>query len=147
MKAASALALALVAAVGCGSPPPPAPSAVIIADPPSVCFGDDYATGIRLDGSRSTPHLSLVYSRPDPSEGQLTFAWSFEGSAYQVDPNSDPGSATMVVTMAADRPLHVRLRVTNAEGGVTEALTTIAVTFSVPDAGADSGLTAPCPVR
>jgi len=32
------------------------------------------------------------------------------------------------VSMAADRPLHVRLRVENAERGVSEALVTIAVT-------------------
>lgn len=120
--------LAIAASVAsCGSPPPPAPSAVITASPTSVCIGDDLTTTIHLDAKASAPNLSLVYQKPDPNEPPLKYAWSFSGSHVVVD-TGDDHSVALTLFMTADRPLHVRLRVENAAGGVTEALTTISVT-------------------
>lgn len=119
--------LLIVAIAACGGPPPPAPSAVISASPTSVCVGDAYTTTIHLDGKQSSPRLTLVYEKPDPSEPPLRMKWSFSGSAVEIDTGDDV-SDELTLRMAADRPLHVRLRVENAEGGVTEALTTISVT-------------------
>lgn len=114
-------------ALGCGEPPPPAPSAVIRACPGSICQGDDFATSIHLDATKSAPRLTLVEAPKDPNEPPLDIEWSFSGSKmlYDVGTASEPD---VLVSMAADRPLHVRLRVENAAGGVAEALETISVT-------------------
>jgi hypothetical protein len=118
-------------ALACGGPPPPPPSAVITADPERLCAGDDYKTLIHLDAKASAPRLTLVATRPDPSELPLTYAWTFAGSAYTVE-EGDPSADTMAVRVAADRPLHVTLRVENKSGGVAEAEHTIAIVL--PDA-------------
>jgi len=118
----------LVAAVmACGEPPPPAPSAVINASPMAVCVGDAFATAIHLDAKQSLPNLTLVYERPAPDSPPLKYTWSFEGSESTLDDGALDAD-TLVVRMAGDRPLHVRLRVENSVGGVSEALTSIAVT-------------------
>ncbi len=113
--------------MSCGEPPPPAPSAVITASPTSLCIDDGFATPIHLDALSSAQSLTLVYVRPDPNAPPLSFLWSFEGSAMQFD-DGDPKSDVLTVRMRGDRPLHVKLRVQNAAGGVTETLTTISVT-------------------
>lgn len=117
---------------GCGEPPPEVPSAVIKASPASVCFGDSYATPIHLDAKDSSAHLTLAYVRPDPKAPPLAFHWTFSGSESEID-DGDVDGDTLIVKIAGDRPLHVRLRVENAEGGVTEALTTISVTPRDPN--------------
>jgi hypothetical protein len=114
-------------AVSCGEPPPPAPSAVINASPKAVCAGDGFATAIHLDAKQSLPYLTLVYVRPAPGSPPLKYTWSFEGSGSTLDEGSLDADA-LVVHMAGDRPLHVRLRVENSVGGVSDALTSIAVT-------------------
>ena len=118
--------LALVGAA-CAGPPPPAPSAVIEASPRAVCLGDGNATRITLDSSSSSPELTLVPVPRKPTDPPLGILWSFAGSAYEIT-EGDPTADVVTLTMAGDRPLHVTLRVENAEGGVTEAVTTIAVT-------------------
>ena len=119
--------LVCVLAVACGEPPPPAPSAVINASPKAVCVGDGFATAIHLDAKQSLPYLTLVYVRPPADSPPLKYTWSFEGSATTLEDGSLDADA-LVVRMAGDRPLHVRLRVENSVGGVSEALTSIAVT-------------------
>jgi len=113
--------------LGCGEPPPPAPSAVIRACPAAVCLGDDFATSIHLDASKSAPRLTLVEVPADPDEPPLSFSWSFSGSGMLFD-RGTTAEPDILVSMKADRPLHVRLRVENADGGVAEALQSIAVT-------------------
>lgn len=114
--------------VACGEPPPPAPSAVIRACPASVCVGDDYATSIHLDATKSAPRLTLVEAPVDPDEPPLSVRWSFSGSAWLFDNDGVATQPDVLVSMAADRPLHVKLRVENSVGGVSEALKTISVT-------------------
>lgn len=114
-------------AVSCGEPPPPAPSAVINASPKTVCVGDGFATAVHLDAKQSLPYLTLVYVRPPKDSPPLRYTWSFEGSASTLEDGSLDADA-LVLRMAGDRPLHVRLRVENSVGGISEALTTIAVT-------------------
>lgn len=114
-------------AVACGEPPPPAPSAVINASPKAVCVGDGFATAIHLDAKQSLPYLTLVYVRPAAGSPPLKYAWSFEGSENTLEDGSLDADV-LTVRMAGDRPLHVRLRVENSVGGVSEALTSIAVT-------------------
>jgi len=100
---------------------------VIRACPSSVCMGDDFATSIHLDATKSAPRLTLVEAPPDPNEPPLKFQWSFSGSKMLFD----EGGATdddLLVSMQADRPLHVTLRVENGEGGVSEALKSLSVT-------------------
>jgi hypothetical protein len=121
----------LVVVASCGSPPPPAPSVVITATPSAVCFGDDFQTEIVLDAAKSARHLSLVPAPPDPNAPPLKIKWSFAGSQIRIegDPTRDhTADEQITVRMAGDRPLHVKLRVENDEHGVTEAVTTIAVT-------------------
>lgn len=114
-------------ALGCGEPPPPAPSAVIRACPGSICMGDEFATSIHLDATKSAPKLTLVEAPVDPSEPPLSFEWSFSGSKMLFDKGTT-AEPDILVSMQADRPLHVRLRVENGAGGVAEALETISVT-------------------
>lgn len=123
----SAAWLVCVVAVACGEPPPPAPSAVINASPKAVCLGDAFQTAIHLDAKQSLPALSLVYVRPPAGSPPLKYTWSFEGSEATVEDGSRDADV-LVVRMAGDRPLHVRLRVENSVGGVSDALTSIAVT-------------------
>ncbi len=111
----------------CGEPPPPSPSAVINASPKAVCVGDDFATTILLDAKDSAPYLTLVYVAPDPDAPPLELDWSFTGSETR-SIDGDKKSVELSLAMAGDRPLHVKLRVENSEGGVAEALQTIAVT-------------------
>lgn len=121
------LLVALIAIASCGEPPPPAPSAVITMSPTSVCVGDAFTTPIHLDATSSAQTLTLVYVRPDPDAGPLQFTWSFSGSAIQID-DGDTSSDSLTLRMQGDRPLHVTLRVQNASGGVTEALSTVSIT-------------------
>lgn len=113
--------------LSCASPPAPAPSAVITASPAAVCLGDGFSTPIALDATKSASRLTLVYAGKEPGEPPLSFSWSFSGSDRRIDDGTST-SEQLIVRVAGDRPLHVRLRVTNAAGGVTEALTTIAIT-------------------
>jgi hypothetical protein len=120
------LLLALVL-MGCGEPPPPAPSAVISITPEAVCVGDEFETTIVLDGSDSAPYLTLVYVPPDPNDPPLDFQWTFTGSERSViDGNTK--SAMLSLAMKGDRPLHVKLRVENSIGGVSEVEKSVAVT-------------------
>ena len=114
-------------AIGCGTPPPPAPSAVIRACPAQVCVGDNFSTWIHLDAKKSSSHLKLVYEPPAADEPPLDFTWSFGGSDWNLD-SGELDADDIVVTFAAGRPLHVKLRAENSEGGTAEALRTIAVT-------------------
>jgi len=123
--------LALGFCVSCGQPPPPAPSAVINASPEALCYGDTN-TQVVLDASGSAPRLTLVPAPPDPGEAPLQYQWSFSGDGYMVD-DGDPATSTVTVNLlTATRPLHVTLRVQNGEGGVTEALKSIAITLPDP---------------
>lgn len=132
MGRALSCGLAIGLACSCGSPPPPAPSAVIAVSPAAICQDDAFTTPIELDASGSSPKLTLVYVRPDPNEPPLSFHWSFEGSAIQID-DGDSESPQVTLRAAGDRPLHVSLRVRNAEGGETVALTTIGITLRDPN--------------
>lgn len=93
-----------------------------------MCAGDDYATSIRLDATKSAPRLTLVEAPVDPNEPPLEVRWSFAGSAWLFDEDSQADQPKILVSMAADRPLHVTLRVENSVGGVSEALKTISLT-------------------
>lgn len=120
--------LSALCLVGCSEPPPPAPSAVIRACPWSLCEGDDFATSIHLDATRSAPRLTLVEAPPDPDEPPLKTRWSFAGSDWLFDEDGTADQPDVLVSMAADRPLHVTLVVENAAGGVAQALKSISVT-------------------
>jgi hypothetical protein len=138
--------------LACSGPPPVAPAAVINATPASVCQGDALRTQIHLDARGSSPQLTLVYTRPDPDAGDITFDWSFSGAVCK-NITSDPkvcdvkidaastdalGGVTgsdVLFTMQGDRPVDVALKVTNAAGGVTVAQLTVSIT-PLDDAGA-----------
>lgn len=151
-------------ACACSGPPSNVPSAVVNATPSSVCVGDGFRTSIHLDSNGSSPVLSLVYTKPDPDAGSITFAWSFSGAVCVGIPASpsgwttlsggtpdscdvllDPGSVDalghvngtdVLLAVAGDRPVDVTLVVTNVDaGGTLVAHRTIAIT-PLDDAGA-----------
>jgi hypothetical protein len=126
VRAAFVLA-ALAGAFGaCNGPPPSAPSPVIATTPTTVCIGDDYRTRILLDGTQSTPSLTLV---PAPFEaGLLTYAWTLGGSAYRIVDGS-PTAPKLTVEMAANEPLQVALDVTLPNGGSLTATATVSITL------------------
>ncbi len=152
LAASSLLVSGALASGACSATPPPATSAVILATPTSVCFGDDYRTPITLDGTQSTPTLTLVPAPPGPGAPSLSYAWTLGGSAYRfVGPDGGdaaaPGSLTsdrLTVAIKGDRPLEVGLTVTTAQGGTGSTSTTIAVT--VPGDGGDAGDAGACPL-
>jgi hypothetical protein len=135
----------------CSGPPPVAPAAVINATPSSVCYGDQFRTQIHLDSRGSSPELTLVYTKPDPDAGDISFNWSFSGAVctgtndppvcnVKIDPASTDAlgqieGSDVLLTMAGDRPVDATLKVTNAAGGVTIAHLTISIT-PLDDAGA-----------
>jgi hypothetical protein len=121
------LGIAALLCVACGEPPAAAPSAVISADPTSVCLGDDFASEIRLDAGDSQSHLTLVPVAPNPDEPPLAFSWSFAGAEHRIV-EGDVHAQTLLITSRGDRPLHVSLHVKNSEGGEADALLSIAVT-------------------
>ncbi|MGH7330791.1 MAG: hypothetical protein ACREJX_20775, partial [Polyangiaceae bacterium] len=104
------------------------PSAVIEADPKSICAGDNYATSITLNAKESAPHLTLVATKPDPNEPPLQFTWSFAGAPMLYGTGYDEHTPITIVQTTGDRPLEVTLHVANGEGFSTDALTTIAIT-------------------
>ena len=110
----------------CAGPPPPAPSPVIVTTPTTVCVGDDYKTEIIVDGTQSTPTLTLV---PAPFEaGLLTYAWTLTGSAYRIT----SGSLTtpkLTVEMAGTEPLQVALDLRAVGGGSLTTTATVAITL------------------
>jgi hypothetical protein len=101
---------------------------VIDATPEHVCAGDGFATEIVISGARSAVRLSLVPAAPEP--GELEYAWRLEGSEHLIVAGA-LGERELRVRMAADRPLHATLRVTDDEGGEAEARRTIGITFPV----------------
>ena len=121
------MALLVLVLCACGGPPPPPPTAVIVAEPPSLCEGDGHATPVLLDGRDSAARLTLVPVPPDPDAPPLTYEWSFQGAEHRVV-DGDLGSDHLTITAAADRPLHVTLRVTNELGGVAESIQTVGIT-------------------
>jgi len=112
-------------ALGCAGPPPHPPTAVIDARPATVCEGDDYATVLELSGARSSSALSLVPEGADP-DAPLRFDWALEGADHELVAGSLVGPELSVVT-AGDRPLHVALTVTNADGGQATSERTVAL--------------------
>jgi hypothetical protein len=135
----------------CSGPPPVAPAAVINATPSSVCYGDAFRTQVHLDSRGSSPELTLVYTRPSPDAGDITFAWSLSGAVctgmsdppvcdVKIDPSSTDAlgeliNSDVLFTMAGDRPVDATLKVTNAAGGVTTTSLTVTIT-PLDDAGA-----------
>ncbi|MCC6525515.1 MAG: hypothetical protein IT373_22890 [Polyangiaceae bacterium] len=117
-----------VALAACGSPPPPPPTAVIRATPSSLCVNDDHATLLTLDGSASAAEVTLVPLPPLPDAPKLEYAWSLAGTSCALEGGSF-GAALLFVTCAAERPLHVTLRVTSPSGGEAESLATVPITF------------------
>lgn len=117
-------------AAACGGPPPDPPTAVIRADPATICRGDDHQTEIRFDATESTPALTLVPVGVDPDAPGLSYAWSFEGAAHEMVGGA-PTDPEVRVTSAGDRPLHAHLEVTRADGGAARSLLSIPIT--VPD--------------
>ncbi len=140
-----------VVLLACSGPPPAAPAAVINATPSSVCVGDDFRTQVHLDSRGSSPQLTLVYTRPDPDAGDITYDWSFSGAVCK-GLDSDPKPCNVVIdgssvdalgningtdvlfTMLGDRPVDVTLTVQNVAGGVTETHVTVSIT-PLDDAG------------
>ena len=127
-----------VIAVACSGPPPTPPSAIVNVSPSSVCVGDAFKTPIHLDGSSSSPRLTLVYTRPDPDAGALKYLWTLSGDDIQVDDGSKDSDGSLDfdsvnLKMAGQRPLHVTLTVTNAAMGVTVTDVTIPITPLAPD--------------
>ncbi|MBI4699690.1 MAG: hypothetical protein HY744_00750 [Deltaproteobacteria bacterium] len=123
------LAGTAVLVAGCGEPTAVPPSAVIVAEPTTVCVNDGFQTEIALDGSQSAARISLVPSPPADGGPQLSYAWSFTGAAYLLE-DGELGDPQLSVTTAGDRPLHVRLTTRNAAGGEASSLVTISI--SVP---------------
>ena len=140
------MAAAGIAVEACSGPPPPEPSPVIIATPTTVCMGDDYKTPITLDGTQSTPTLTLVPTPVDANAPPLKYLWTLTGSAYRLA-NIDAGdgatisggnltSDKVVVRIAGQEPLQVDLNVQNSIGGSADTTATISITALVPsDAG------------
>ena len=134
--ATAACAGAVSWTLGCSGPPPGAPSPVIMATPTTVCLGDDYKTPITLDGTQSSPTLTLVPSPPTRNAPPLKFLWTLTGSAYRIADGGSLTSEKLSVRIAGDQPLQVDLNVQNAQsGGSADSTTTIAVTLP-DDAGA-----------
>lgn len=93
-----------------------------------MCVGDDFTTSIHLDAKKSAPSLTLVEAPPDPNGPTLRFRWSFTGAKWFFDNESQADADDILVSTAADRPLHVKLRVESSAGGVSEAIKSISVT-------------------
>ncbi len=125
-----AVAVAALGAVvlGCGSAPPDPPTAVIRAEPASVCQADDFSTTIQIDASGSTSGLALVPVPPGEDDPPLSFSWSFSGAAYE-ELGRDPTGVDLQLTTAGDRPLHIGLTVRNAAGGEASTLHTLPITL------------------
>jgi len=147
----------------CSGPPSSVPAAIIGATPSSVCIGDHFQTPIHLDSNGSSPTLTLVYTKPDPDAGPITYAWSFSGAVCVGIPATpsdwttlsgatpescdvllDPGSVDalgdvsgtdVLLEIAGDLPVDVTLVVTNQAGGTLTARTTLSLT-PLDDAGA-----------
>ena len=134
--AAAAGVAAVSWALCCNGPPPGAPSPVIVATPITVCLGDAYKTPITLDGTQSSPTLTLVPAPPAPNAPPLKFLWTLTGAAYRIADGGTLTSEKLTVTTAGDHPLQVDLNVQNTQsGGSDDSTTTIAVTLP-NDAGA-----------
>jgi hypothetical protein len=139
LAAASLVSAGAASMTACSGPPPDAPSPVIVATPTAVCLNDDYKTPITLDGTQSSPTLTLVPSPPSAGAPALKFSWTLTGSAYrivsvdaedgQVAPSGTLMSDKLTVTIAGDQPLQVDLNVVNTRtGGSADTTATIAVT-------------------
>jgi hypothetical protein len=114
----------------CSGPPPGAPSPVIVATPTTVCLGDGYKTPITLDGTQSSPELTLVPLPAVRNPVPLKFLWTLTGSAYRIAEGGSLTSDKLSVTIAGDQPLQVDLNVQNAQsGGSADSTTTISVTL------------------
>ncbi len=122
----------------CGAPPESAPSAVVTSDPESVCLGDGFATPIVLDASDSAPRLTLVPAPPDPDAPPLRYRWTLSGSRWVLVEGVLDGER-LVVAIEGDRPLHVELSVSDAEGGTATTDHTVAVTLPDPASGRCTG--------
>lgn len=114
----------------CGSPPVDPPTAVVRADPASVCLNDNHATDVHLSGADSTPGISLVPVERD-EDASLAFEWALSGAEHRVV-SRDPTGVELVVTTKGDRPLHVELTVENAAGGRATTLLSLPITLPGP---------------
>lgn len=123
-------AVALLA-LGCIGPPPDAPAAIILIAPGSICEHDGFHTAIELDGSRSSPRLTLVPVAPDPEEPPLEFEWRLEGAAHHIEEGALDG-ARLVVRADGERPLHVTLTVTNGAGARATSMRSVSITVPEP---------------
>ncbi len=117
-----------IGSIACVGPPPAPPTAVVDLTPSSVCAGDAFATAIAISGARSASRLSLVPTAPEP--GELTYAWQLDGAEHWIESGA-LNAPDLVVRMAGDRPLHVSLTVTTADGGEAQTLRTIGITSEI----------------
>jgi hypothetical protein len=101
-----------------------------VATPATVCLNDDYKTPIVLDGTQSSPTLTLVPTPPDANAPPLMYLWTLTGSTYRIADGGTLTSDKLTVTMAGDQPLQVDLDVVNPQNGASaEATTTISITL------------------
>jgi hypothetical protein len=116
----------VLALSGCGAPPPAPPTAVVRAEPATVCLDDDHRTRVLLSAADSSTGLVLV---PTPSDSDaLSFSWAFSGAEHH-ELGRDPRAVDVLVTSKADRPLHVELTVENEGGGSATSLFSLPVTI------------------
>lgn len=118
----------LCLAAACGAPPPSAPSAVVTSSPETVCLGDAFRTEVTLDGSESSPRLTLV-STAESTAG-LSFEWRLSGSDRAIVSGAID-EPVLVVRMRGDRPLHAELTVRD-DAGHASMLYTVSVTECDP---------------
>jgi len=117
---------------GCGEAPPPPPTAVVEAQPESVCLHDDFTTQVRLDASLSSTGLSLTATPPPAEDTSLVYQWTFAGAAYRIEGRDESAREAWLVRSAGDRPLHVQLTVINQAGGEATTLFTLPITLPEP---------------
>lgn len=105
------------------------PSASVEISPTAVCAGDDFTTVVAIDGSSSSPRLSLV---PTSSDEPLEMSWRLSGDEFAIE-SGGLDEERIDVTMAGERPLSVELTVRNEAGGEFVTRRMVAITLDCPE--------------
>ncbi len=116
---------ALLCAAGCATEPEVHPMAYFTVGPRFICEGDEHATAVRFDARQSSGATQLLIAGETRVDfGVLTLRWRIDPDVYRLV-EGDLGSEVLVLTLAGDRSVQVRLDVSNGAGETATAEETV----------------------
>ncbi len=130
------IATLLVGGMGCADQPTGHPMAFFTVSPRYICADDDHQTLVQLNAGQSSPGARLIIAGESPDDGKVELAWSVQTSDFKVM-EGGLDQPQIALTLKGDRPVTIRLTVTNEDGDTGADENTIGLIYPTAKTCAD----------